>query len=313
MTNRESAVPHGIYAATLAPMHEDFALDEATLAAHVASMAGVSGMRGLLINGHAGENFALTRSEKRRVVELAREQVGRDCHLICGVNSESSLALAQHAHDAAEAGADSILVFPPNSWALSLAPETALRHHRTVVDAVDLPIVLYQAPVGAGSMAYGPALLESLLQLPRVAAIKEGSWESATYEANRRLVAAVAPDVAVMASGDEHLLSCFVLGSDGSQVSLAVIIPETIIALDAAVRSGDLERAKRAHEIIYPLARAIYGTPPGGHATARLKTCLYLLGRLPRDITRAPIGPLPEPDVQGLRNALATAGLKPVR
>ena len=148
-----------------------------------------------------------------------------------------------------------------------------------------------------------------LVVLPRVVAIKEGSWETATYEANRRLVKSLAPDVAVLASGDEHLLSCFVLGSDGSQVSLAVIVPETIVALDAAVRAGDLESARAAHEIVYPLAKAIYGTAPGGLATARLKACLKLLGRLDRAAARPPTPALSDPEIAALRTALQGAGL----
>ena len=139
--------------------------------------------------------------------------------------------------------------------------------------------------------------------------IKEGSWETAAYEANRRLIKQVAPDVAVMASGDEHLLTCYVLGSDGSLVSLAVVIPEAIVALDAAVRNGDLAAAREAHEVIYPLAKQIYGAEPKGHANARLKTCLKLLGRLEDDRVRPPHGPLDEAEVDDLRRALAAAKL----
>jgi 4-hydroxy-tetrahydrodipicolinate synthase len=71
----------------------------------------------------------------------------------------------------------------------------------------------------------------------------------------------------------------------------------------------DLKAARAAHEMIYPLARAIYGTPPGGHATARLKTCLRLLRRIPNDATKPPVGPLGEAEVAMLRDALAEAGV----
>ena len=135
-------------------------------------------------------------------------------------------------------------------------------------------------------MAYGPDVLTAVARLPDVVGIKEGSWETAAYEANRRLVKEIAPDVGVMASGDEHLLTCFMLGSEGSLVSLACIWPEPIIRLDAAVRAGDLAAAKAAHDDIYPLARAIYGTAPAYFATPRLKACLKLLGRLADDQVR---------------------------
>jgi 4-hydroxy-tetrahydrodipicolinate synthase len=81
----------------------------------------------------------------------------------------------------------------------------AINHHRMVVAASRLPLVLYQAGVGSGEMAYSAVVLEALVRLPNVVGIKEGSWESARYEANRRHIKRVAPRVAVMASGDEHL------------------------------------------------------------------------------------------------------------
>ena len=48
-----------------------------------------------------------------------------------------------------------------------------------------------------------------------------------------------------MASGDEHLLSCFMIGSEGSLVSLAIIIPEAIIGLYKSVLNKNLEEAIR--------------------------------------------------------------------
>ena len=294
----------GIYAATVNPMRDDYTIDEAALCEHVARVASVAGMRGLLINGHAGENFRTSATEKKRVVELCRASVADDCLLVAGINAENSLDAAVQAEDAASAGADALLIFPPNSWVLGPHPDTVLKHHQIIIDACSVPIMLYQAPVGAGGMAYQPDLLNELVQLPRVVGIKEGSWEVATYEANRRLVKRINPQVAVMASGDEHLLSSFILGSDGSQVSLAVIIPDEIIALDKAVKTGDLATARRLHAIIYPLAKAIYGTPPGSYATARLKACLHLLGRIPSPITRPPIGPLPKTEVEQLDRLL---------
>ena len=294
----------GIYAATVNPMTDNYELDEEVLCEHVAAVASVAGIRGLLINGHAGENFHTTNAEKQRVIELCRRSVSQESVLIAGINSESSLEAAKQAADAANAGADALLIFPPNSWALGLHSETVLSHHKHIIAATDLPIMLYQAPVGAGYLAYPAALLAELVRLPRVVGIKEGSWEVATYEANRRLVKQIAPQVAVMASGDEHLLTSFVLGSDGSQVSLAVLIPDTIVALEQAVKRNDLAAAQQAHEIIYPLAKAIYGTAPGSFATARLKACLRLLNRIPCAVARPPIGPLDPAEVERLRRVL---------
>ena len=300
---------HGIYPATICPFKTDYSLDESALRQHIETLADVTGCVGFLCNGHAGENFALSREEKHRVVEIVSRTVGDRMIVVSGINCENSLEAADHARDAAAAGADALMVFPPNSWALSQDATVALTHHRMVIEAVDLPIMLFQASVNSGQMAYKPEILVQLAQLPRIVAVKEGSWEVSAYEANRRLIHQVAPQVAVMASGDEHLLSSYVLGSEGSFVSLACIIPETIVALDQAVRQGDLAQARAAHDVIYPLAKAIYGIPPGSRATARLKTCLKLLGRLDCDYVRPPLGPLDADEVMRLTQALQTVGL----
>lgn len=306
------ARPHsynGIYTATICPMTADSAIDESALARHLADAVATDGVVGVLINGHAGENFTLTRAEKKRVVEIARATIGDRAIIVCGINAESSIEAGEHARDAEQAGADVLLVFPPFSWALSQDATMAINHHRRVAAASALPQMLYLAGVGALEMTYEPDVLAELVRLPNVVGIKEGSWESARYDANRRLVKRIAPHVAVMASGDEHLLTCMAIGSEGSLVSLAVLVPELIVALDRAIAASDLATARALNDRIQPLATAIYGARPSGHASARLKTCLKLLGKLEHDTMRPPIGPLPPDEVAMLRAVLVGSGL----
>lgn len=301
---------HGIYAATLCPLHPDGRIDEQTLARHLEANAFVPGMAGLLINGHAGENFTLSREEKLRVTQIAAEVCGHHAILVCGINAEGSHEAQRHVDDAKAAGADAVLLFPPFSWALSQDAQMAVTHHQVANANAQMPLMLYQAGVNAGTMAYQPEVLATLAQLPHVVGIKEGSWEAAAYEANLRLVKRVAPHVAMMASGDEHLFTCFAVGTEGSLVSLAAVVPELVIDLDAALRVKNLDKARALNERIYPLAKSIYGTAPGGWATARLKACLKLLGRIPNDTMRLPIGPLPAAEVAKLERALVEAGVR---
>jgi 4-hydroxy-tetrahydrodipicolinate synthase len=268
------------------------------------------GIVGVLCNGHAGENFVISRAEKRRAVAETVAAVGTRRIVIAGINQESSLEAAEEAREAREAGADAVMVFLPNAFALAQDDEMAERHHRHIADAVPgLPLFLFQASVAAGRMAYTPSVLVRLLTIGAVVGIKEGGWEVNRYDALWRQAKALRPDVAVMASGDEHLLACYAHGSDGSIVSLADIIPDRIVALDAAVRRSDLGAARALHSAIEPLADAIYGAPPGGRATARIKFCLAELGRIPTATVRPPVGPVTEAEAAALRTALAAAGL----
>jgi 4-hydroxy-tetrahydrodipicolinate synthase len=119
----------GIHAATIVPMTSDFAIDEGALAAHIASVTSVPGIRGLLVNGHAGENFVLSLAEKLRVVSIARTHAPKDCLIVSGVNHEASMEAAHEAAALERAGADGLLVFPPNSWALPHADACVMAHH----------------------------------------------------------------------------------------------------------------------------------------------------------------------------------------
>jgi 4-hydroxy-tetrahydrodipicolinate synthase len=298
----------GIHAATIVPMTPDFEIDEPGLADHLASVASTPGINGLLVNGHAGENFVLSLAEKRRVVELARAHVPKGCLIVSGVNHESSLEAAREAAALEQAGADGLLVFPPNSWALGHADDCVIEHHRRIRDATTAPLMLYAAPVGAGAMAYAPPLLTRLIADRRFVAIKEGSWEVATYEQNLRLIHKLRPEFVVLGSGDEHLLTSYLVGSAGSQVSLACVVPELVVSLWNAAESGDWERARAAHEKLYPLAVAIYRDAPGGRATVRLKACLKLLGRLSCDAARPPQPPAMANELRALEQALRIAG-----
>ena len=299
----------GMHAAIIVPMTEDFRIDEAALATHLRTVSHTPGIRGLLVNGHAAENFVLDAAEKRAVVALARAVAPPDCLICAGVNAESSLEAAREAAAAEAAGADLLLVFPPNSWALGHDLECALLHHEHVLRATSLPVMLYGAPVGAGAMAYDPATLKRLVADPRIIGIKEGSWEVAAYEANRRYLMALRPDFAVLGSGDEHLLTSYIIGSHGSQVSLAALAPELLVAFHDAASRGEWARARELHEAIYPLSVAIYRAAPGGRATARIKTALLRLGKIPCDALRPPQPPTSLSEQIILEQAMCQAGL----
>ena len=302
---------HGIYPSTVLPMHAGtFAPDWESYARHTAHCVLREGMAGVLMNGHAGENFVLTRAEKRRAVEITVATVGATRIVVAGVNAESSLEAAEEAKDAKQAGADAIMVFLPNSFALAHSTAQSVLHHAIIRDAVPtMPIWLFQAHYAAGRMAFTPETLDALLDMPEVVGIKEGGWEVDSYDALRRRVRSKRPDVAVCASGDEHLFACYVHGSDGSLVSLADLMPDEIVALDAAVRANDLPSARALHEKLEPLAEAIYGAPPGGRATARLKFCLAEMAIIADPAVRPPQPPVTGSEADMLRDAMRASGL----
>src|SRR5690606_9579622 len=106
----------------------------------------------------------LDRSEQRRVIEIGR-RIGKEFLIVAGVNCESSDGAAAFARDAAEAGADAIMVFAPSSWALGADAAVIVRHHEIIAEATNLPLFLFQGSVRAGQLWFKPDVLRSLLRI----------------------------------------------------------------------------------------------------------------------------------------------------
>lgn len=300
----------GIHAATIVPMRtHDAQIDQDALASHLQWISHTPGIKGLLVNGHAGENFVLSLNEKRMVTRIARQIAPSSCFICSGVNHESSSEAAREATAMEEEGADGILIFPPNSWALGHSDDVVFNHHHKIVSTTRLPVLIYGAPVNAGSMAYSAHVISELVKDQRIVAIKDGSWEVAHYEANYRLIKSLRSDFVVMGSGDEHLLTSYIIGSEGSQVSLAAVIPDILVEFYEAVQASDWQRARDIHERIYLLSVAIYRNAPGGRATARLKACLKILGRLVDDAVRLPQPSASVEEYRILESALTHCGV----
>jgi 4-hydroxy-tetrahydrodipicolinate synthase len=300
---------HGIYAATLTPFDADGEIDAPLLDAHFRQVGAVEGVAGILCNGHAGENYLLTREETRRVAEIAVGALGGRRKIVFGVASEATREARARAQEAIHVGVDALIVFPPHSWAVSNEPEMIVNHHRAICESVDVPVFLYLTSIWSGRMNYSVDVLARLVQLPNVIALKEGSWDTNVYERTRAVVRAHAPHVAVLASADMGLFPSFVLGTEGSMVSLAVIAGREIVLLYNLVKAGRFEEARALHDRLQRLAIAIYDRTPAVFAVPRLKVAMQLLGHWPHSGMREPISMLPEHEVSLLRQALYEAGL----
>lgn len=307
MTTRPSPSERlaGVHAATVCPLDGNGRIDEDGLVRHVTGVATTAGIRGLLINGHAGEGPLLSLAEKSRVLAAVRGALP-ETFVCAGVTSEATEAAVAEAEAAGNAGADAVLVFPPASFALGHDTPMAVAHHQAIA-AVGLPVVLYRAPITAGRLAYDLPTLARLADIDAVVGIKEGSWEVAAYEEVRRTLKAARPELAVLASGDEHLMTGFLVGSDGAQVSLAAIVPNLIVELFATAKAGDWVAARRLHDLIYPIAIAIYRKPPAYRATARLKCCLAILNAITEPTVKQPMQLPPPEEWTILREALEAA------
>ena len=142
---------------------------------------------GIVVNGTTGESPTTTDVEKAHLVQAVVEAVGSDAAVVAGVGTNDTAHTIELAHQAAEAGADGLLVVTPYYSKPSQAG--IIEHFTAVADATDLPIMLYDIPGRTGTPIETKTLIE-LADHPRIVAVKDAKGlvvESATVMANTTL------------------------------------------------------------------------------------------------------------------------------
>ena len=279
----------GIYAATVVPLKKNKSIDLNALSKHVREVINTDGIKGLLLNGHAGENFTLNKDEQIKVVKISKKFLNPNNKIISGLNFEDPILASKVAVKMIKAGADAILIFPPFSWSQGVSEKMIFEHHKIICNKINKPVFIYQSSIYSGHLSYKKNLLKKLLKIKNIMGVKEGSWDYRSYVNNYKFFKKYKKNFSVMASGDEHLYPCFKYASDGSQVSLAAIIPEKIVELIRLIENKDYFMAKKLDKKILVLAKNIYGRYPPNFATARIKFCLKVLKKIPNDLMRSSI------------------------
>ena len=301
-------VPHGVIPAVLLPFHEDLSIDEASFRAHLRDVAGVKGLSAITVNAHSTEVASCSSDEQRRVMEVAGEEVGSLLPIIHGVWADGSLEAARIARQAQRGGASALLVFPPAPFTLGQSPQMALTHFKTISDACDLPIIVFQYPLATGQ-GYPAATLERLFdEVPTIRAIKDWTPLVPQHEAQIRALQGRKRPINVLSTSSAWLLSSLVLGCNGLLSGSGSVIADLQARLFRAVQANDLAEARRINDLIYPLARVFYADPFVDMHN-RMKEALVLLGKLPRAVVRPPLVKIAAAEIARIRNALVEAGL----
>lgn len=304
--------PRGVIPAVLMPFAADMEIDERAYKSHLADVAGVEGITAITINGHAAEVHALTSEEQYRAVALTKDVLQETVPTIVGVYTNSSLEAARIARKAQDEGANGLLVFPPDVMALggALRPEMIIEHLKRITDASDLPIILFQYPLGS-NLAYPlPTLLDLCVRFPAIKAIKDQCGDGNLHERQIRELKALDRSVNTLTTHSAWLLGSLVLGCDGLLSGAGSVIANLQVALFRAVQAGDLKRAQAVNDRIYPTVRAFYDTPLLDMHN-RMKEALVLLGRLERSHVRPPLIKPSPAEIDKIAECMVRAGLTP--
>jgi 4-hydroxy-tetrahydrodipicolinate synthase len=307
----------GVFPATLCPFHEDESIDEQGLHRYIVDVASVPGVEGVVCNGHTGEIMSLRPAERVRVMEIvagavreANAATGRSVKAITGVSAEGSQEAADHATAAREAGADAILLMPPHHWLrFGRSAATAVGFVADVAEA-GVPIIIHQYPAWTKA-GYTLAEMTEMVKLPEVVMVKMGTRDMARWRWDYEQLKAVAPEVSIVTCHDEFLLPTLLEGADGALIGFAGFVPELMVELVHAALDGDLPRARKAGDMVAPLARIVYAFgEPGCGAHQRMKAARWLLGKFPGPTFRRPVRPLASDDIARIRQGLEALGLE---
>jgi 4-hydroxy-tetrahydrodipicolinate synthase len=301
-------VPQGVIPAVLLPFNEDLSIDEASFRAHLRDVASAEGLAAITINAHSTEVASCTFDEQKRVLAIAKDEIGARLPIVHGVYAEGSLEAARIAEMAEKGGASALLVFPPGPFTMGQRPEMAVEHFRRIAGASDLPIIAFQYPLAGGQGYPLETLLKIVEAVPQVRAIKDWCASPQLHERQIRALQSLNPQVNVLTTHSSWLMSSLVLGANGLLSGSGSVIAGLQAQLFRAVRAGDLATAKQINDRIWPTAEVFY-SEPWVDMHNRMKEALVMLGKLPRATVRPPLVKISQAEIERIRTALVAAGL----
>lgn len=236
-----------------------------------------AGTHGVVVCGTTGEASTLSHEEDMAVVELCVKTVAGRIPVIAGTGSNSTveaLGLLQHAK---KVGAHAALIVNP--YYNRPTQEGVYAHYKTLTEAVQLPIFLYNVPGRTGS-DMSVELVARLSQLPNVIGIKDASADLSRVARHSSLC----KQGFIQISGEDPSAVAFnAQGGVGCISVTANVAPEQCAKMQEATLRGDYAEARRINDTLARLHRAMFleaSPAPAKHALSLLGLCADEL-RLP--------------------------------
>jgi 4-hydroxy-2-oxoglutarate aldolase len=258
-------------------------------------------LSGILIAGSTGESVFLDEAERIALLEAAADVMLQEKVVIAGTGSEATRHTIHLTRQAAEAGADAVLVSPPAYFKGAMTPSVLARHYQAVADASPVPVVVYQVPLRLSTLDLATGLVEELSQHPNIVGIKDSRGK---LDLVGELVEHSADDFQVMVGNGAILYGALETGAVGGIVAVGLLAAAEAAEISVAFGEGRTADAGRIQERIAPVHQQIVGAMgvPG------VKAALDLLG-LYGGAPRAPLAPLPSGKLEEIRSILEKAEL----
>lgn len=212
------------------------------------------GLDGALVLGSNGEFPSLTLAERRSVAAEAAAAAGGRLRLVLNVGSCALDEALELAGVAATVGYDGLLC-PPPYYFRQASREGIERFLRRLLDASDLPVVLYHIPQTTG-VPLTDDLLDALEGHPRLVGVKDSSGHA--EELDRLLLRFASRSY--LTGHDRLLTRSLSRGGAGSITACASVFPALVasVSRDPALQPRlDAVRAVLERHGLVPAAKAL--------------------------------------------------------
>jgi 2-keto-3-deoxy-L-arabinonate dehydratase len=245
-----------------------------------------AGSHGVCILANFSEQFALTDAERDAVQRTVLEHVAGRVPVIVTTTHFSSQVCAERSRAAQDAGAAMVMIMPPYHGATIRVAERGIHEfYRQVSDAIDIPIMIQDAPV-AGTPLSAAFLAKLARDVEHVSYFKIETAQAASKL--RELIELGGDAIVGPWDGEEAitLIPDFDAGATGAMTGGGY--PDGIRKIVDAYVSGDTEKAAEWYQQWLPLIN--YENRQCGLAAC--KTLMKEGGVIRSDAVRHPLAPM---------------------
>lgn len=260
-----------------------------------------SGADGFAVFGMASEGFALTTSERERILRVARQEVDDDFTVIAGINATSTTTAVEAGLQAREWGADVLMVLPP--YLAKPAEDQLVEFFANVAQKTETPIMVQDAP-GPSSVTLPTDRIAEMSTCEGISAVKVEA--PPTAEKVKQVVSAVDSEFPVLGGLNARELNDeFRNGACGTMPACEItdLLRPIVSSLLSTDTSIDVDQEMRR---LQPLLDV--GVTPG-EAWAVHKQVLIRRGLIDYDTVRFPARSLSTSTRRRLDSALSVLGL----
>lgn len=199
----------GLYAALLVPFDENGQVKEEGLAQIAKNAIETEKLDGLYVNGSLGENFLLSKEQKKQVFKVAKEAVNDDVKMIAQVDSLDLNEAIELGKYATELGYDAIFAVTPFYYPFSF--EEIKDYYFELIEATQNNLTIYAIPDLTG-VNISIEQFGELFNHERIIGVKYTAPNFFLLERIRKAF----PDKLILSGFDEMLVQAAVSGVDGA-------------------------------------------------------------------------------------------------